>query len=148
MYAFYGHSCGQERCRQDADRSGIWITSATDVYRSVIAVPRKNTPKAALLSLCIPFHCLFCCPLVRRGNGDGFGPLFQHYFDYPSRPGEREPRLRPSESERPGYERETPRIILALLEGVHGENATGLIREYREVFPQSNGLMITRHRNE
>lgn len=148
MYAFFGHSCGNERCIREGDVSGIFITSALDVYKAVIAVPRRNVPKDTLLSLCIPFHCLFCCPLVHDGRSDGFENLFHRYFEYPRQPGEGEPSLERSELRHPGFEEQTPRFILALLEGIKGENASGMIREYQSMFPESNGIMITRHRRE
>lgn len=143
MYAFYGHSCGNERCTRGADNSGAFVTSALDVYRAVAAAPRQKVLKAGLLSLCIPFHCLFCCPLVDDPVG-GFVRLFQHYFAYPQQPADGELHLLRSESEHPGFEEQTPGLILALLEGATGENARGMIHEYQSQFPESNGIVITR----
>lgn len=148
MYSFYGHTCGQEKCRREADRSGIWVTSALEVYQAVIAVPRRNVPKESLLSLCIPFHCLFCCPLVRDGRDHGFHKLFSHYFGYPAGPTDNEPKLAPYKAEFPGFEQETPRLILSLLRSKEGKNEVGMIREYQSLFPESNGVVITRHRME
>jgi len=148
MYAFYGHGCGRERCTREAQDSGVFVTSALEVYRAIVSVPRRTVPREALLSLCIPFHCLFCCPLVRDRRDHGFQRLFTHYFGYPGQPGENEPNLMPTDSESPGYERQTPRLILSLLESREGENAQGMIREYQSMFPESNGLVITRHNTD
>jgi len=142
LYSLYGPSQGAERCACAHQPTSLHICSAQEVYNLVFGSARIHIDSARLLSLTIPLHCLFCCPLTFDKPDGGPESLFDHYFSVPPRYSVDEDAGEDPHPRR-GYEGTTPPIIKRLFEVREvNSNTEGLLQEYQSMFSGTDGVVI------
>jgi hypothetical protein len=81
FYFFYSipPSTSHTMCRGRSEALGaVFTADARRVEEYADGKHGKRVTRDQLLGITNPFHCMFCCPLARRGR------YFDEYFSYPS----------------------------------------------------------------